>query len=31
MKKLREIIQLLDELIDRICFWLKNRFRMIYA
>ena len=31
MKKLKKIIRMLDELIDRIHFWLRNRFRLIYG
>jgi hypothetical protein len=31
MKKIEEIIRLLLEFADRICFWLRNRFRFIHA
>ena len=31
MEKCKEIIRMLVELLDRIVFWLQNRFRMIYA
>ena len=31
MKKVSEMIRMLVELIDRIYFWLRNRFRLIYG
>jgi hypothetical protein len=31
MKKVTEIIRQLLEFIDRIYFWLRNRFRFIHA
>ena len=31
MEKCKELIKMLVELIDRIRFWFRNRFRLIYA
>jgi hypothetical protein len=31
MKKVNENILMLLEFLDRICFWLRNRFRFIHA
>jgi hypothetical protein len=31
MKKLKEFIGILVKLLDHIYFWLRNRFRLIYA
>ena len=31
MKKVREIIRMLLELVDRFYFWLRNRCRLIHA
>jgi hypothetical protein len=31
MKKWKEILRMIVELLDRIYFWLRNRFCLIYA
>ena len=31
MEKFKKFIRMLIELMDRIHFWLRNRFRLIYA